>query len=42
MSRVIPFYVPGGFKPRAKVKWVAQGEPGKLIEFRPAKAKKTA
>jgi hypothetical protein len=40
MGRVIPFHIPDGFKPR--VKEVAQHEAGKVIEFRPAEAKKPA
>ena len=42
MSRVIPFYIPERFKPEVKVKSVAPGEAGKLIEFRSTNAKKTA
>ena len=42
MGLVIPFYIPDDFKPRVKVKWVAQREGGKVIEFRPAEAKKSA
>lgn len=42
MSRVIPFYVPDRFKPGVKVRSVAPGEAGKIIEFRSTNAKKTA
>ena len=42
MGRVIPFHIPDGFKPRMKVKEVAQREAGKVIEFRPAEAKRPA
>ncbi len=42
MGRVIPFHISDGFKPRAKVKEVTQREAGKVIEFRPAEAKKLA
>jgi hypothetical protein len=42
MSRVISFYIPDPFKPGVKVKSVVPSETGKVIEFRPAKAKKTA
>lgn len=40
MSRVIPFHIPDGFKPRAKE--VARRETGKVIEFRAAEARKPA
>ncbi len=39
MGRVIAFHIPDGFKPRVKVKEVAQREAGKVIEFRPAEAR---
>jgi len=42
MGRVIPFCIPDGFKPSVKVKWAAQREAGKVIEFRPAQVKKPA
>ncbi len=42
MGRVIPFYIPDGFKPRARGKEGAQREASKVIEFRPAEAKKPA
>jgi hypothetical protein len=42
MSRVVPFYIPDGFKPKVKVKWVAQRDAVKVIEFRPVEAKKPA
>ncbi len=42
MGRVIAFHIPDGFKPRVKVKEVAQREAGKVIEFRPTEAKKPA
>ena len=42
MGQVIPFYIPDGFRSIVKVKWVAQREAGKVIEFRRAEAKKSA
>lgn len=42
MGRVIPFYIPDGFRTRVKVKWVAQREGSKVIEFRCTKVKKPA
>lgn len=42
MSRVIPFYVPDTFKPKTTPKGVGKREPAKVIQFRPAEAKKPA
>jgi hypothetical protein len=40
MARIITFYIPQTFHP--KVKWVPPVDRGKVIEFYPAPAKKTA
>ena len=42
VSRVIPFYVPACFKSRTKAKSAPTGPLAKVIEFRPAEAKKPA
>jgi hypothetical protein len=42
MGRVIPFYVPEAFRPKGKVERQPEREPGKVIPFRPAAAKKPA
>ncbi len=40
MARVITFYVPDSFRPKAKR--IAPTERGKVIEFHPVPARKTA
>ena len=42
MSRVIPFYVPEGFKLRVSVKTAPKPTLAKVIEFRPVEEKKPA
>jgi hypothetical protein len=42
MSRVIPFYVPDALKAKTTAKEVGKREPAKVIQFRPAEAKKPA
>jgi hypothetical protein len=42
VSRVIPFYIPKGFKPRVKVKIAPASAAARVIEFRSAEAKKPA
>jgi hypothetical protein len=41
MGRLIPFYVPDAFKQKVKLER-GSSEPAKVIQFRPAEAKKPA
>jgi len=40
MGRLIPFYIPEGFKPQRK--WLPASALGRILQFRPAEVKQSA
>ena len=40
MGRLIPFYIPEGFKPQRK--WLPASALGRVLQFRPAEVKQSA
>ncbi len=40
MARVIPFHIPGSYKPT--VRWIPKEQRGRIIEFRTGAARKSA